>query len=145
MQTFHKKVKSTYKYFYIYITLLSNNKVYEEYFLFFLFFGKQNSIDYIRFVLTNIYCHPVLLPDKRVRSTAGDTDKSPHPGLGYLCYHFLAGHCPQTKTSTYNKKKSEPLSAWCKSLWFFHLSNITSTMSWKYVLVCSVGTLSCIN
>lgn len=36
MQTFHKNVKSTYKYFYIYITLhvLSNNKVYEEYFLF---------------------------------------------------------------------------------------------------------------
>lgn len=32
MQTFHKNVKSTYKYFYIYITLhvLSNNKVYEE-------------------------------------------------------------------------------------------------------------------
>lgn len=34
MHTFHKNVKSTYTYLYIYITLLSNNKVYEEYFLF---------------------------------------------------------------------------------------------------------------
>lgn len=36
MYIFYKNVKFIYIYFYIYIILLLNNKVYEEYFLFFL-------------------------------------------------------------------------------------------------------------
>lgn len=101
MQTFHKNVKYTYEYLVYLIIHYYQIKKFIKYILhFFFFFVKQNSIDYIRFVLTDIYCDPVLLPDKRDRSTAGDTDKSPPPGPGYLCYHSLAGHCLQTKTST---------------------------------------------